>query len=152
MIRTHIWPLCNPPDNEGDTPIHYAAKNGYTEIVKILAPLTDSPNAPNNTGKTPIYWAALKGHEEIVKILAPFTGNPNAPNNYADTPNLLPSKIWAYRNWGSCSIAANTEVSLNILLETYSCTFNEATIHEMSSENSLRPTTDFICTFWITKL
>ena len=56
------------------------------EIVKILAPLTDNPNAPNNNGDTPIYWAAQKGHTEIVKILAPLTDNPNAPNDDGETP------------------------------------------------------------------
>ena len=28
--------------------------NEITELVKILAPLTDNPNAPNKQGKTPI--------------------------------------------------------------------------------------------------
>ena len=45
---------------------------GHTEIVKILAPLADNPNAPNNNGRTPIHWAARYGHTEIVKILTPF--------------------------------------------------------------------------------
>ena len=37
-----------------------------SEIVKILAPLTNNPNAPDEYGKTPIYWAARNGHTEIV--------------------------------------------------------------------------------------
>ena len=45
---------------------------GHLEIVKILAPLTDNPNAPNECGQTPIYWATQYGHTEIVKILAPY--------------------------------------------------------------------------------
>ena len=56
------------------------------EIVKILAPLTESPNAPDNAGVTPIYWAAYRGHTESVKILAPLTDDPNAPNNAGATP------------------------------------------------------------------
>ena len=56
------------------------------EVVKILAPLTDNPNAPNNNGSTPIYWASENGHTEIVKILAPLTDNPNAPNDDGQTP------------------------------------------------------------------
>jgi len=56
------------------------------EIVKILAPLTDNPNAPDKDGETPIYWAAINGHTEIVKILAPLTDNPNAPDEYGATP------------------------------------------------------------------
>ena len=42
----------------GDTPIYLAAFNGHTEIVKILAPLTDNPNALKNNGETPIHRAA----------------------------------------------------------------------------------------------
>ena len=41
---------------------------GHAEIVKILAPLRDNPNAPEKDGKTPIYWAARNGHTDIVKI------------------------------------------------------------------------------------
>ena len=68
------------------TPIYWAARNGHTEIVEILAPLTGHPNAPNNNGQTPIYWAACQGHTDIVKILASLTDNPNAPNKYGNTP------------------------------------------------------------------
>ena len=67
------------------TPIFSAASNGHTEIVKILAPLTDNPNAPDYLGRTPIYRAAYKGHTEIVKILSPLTDNPNAPNEDGNT-------------------------------------------------------------------
>ena len=40
-----------------------------TETVKILAPLTDNPNAPDNDGWTPIQGAVANGHKKIVKIL-----------------------------------------------------------------------------------
>ena len=59
-------------DEDGFTPIYWAANNGHTEIVKILAPLTDNPNAPDKNGKTPIHWAAQIGHTETVKILTTF--------------------------------------------------------------------------------
>ena len=56
---------------------------GYTEIVKILAPLSDNPNGPNEVEITPIFYAAMFRHPEIVKISAPLTGN---PNYNGDTP------------------------------------------------------------------
>ena len=56
------------------------------EIVKILAPLTEHPNAPDNNGNTPIHEAAYFGNTGIVKILAPLTDNPNAPDNDGYTP------------------------------------------------------------------
>ena len=55
------------------------ASYGHTDIVKILAQLTDNPNAPDNDRDTPIHEAAKNGHTEIVKILAHLTDNPNAP-------------------------------------------------------------------------
>ena len=75
-----------PNTKDGDTPIHWAALNGHTEIVKILAPLTDNPNSADNSGITPIHQAAWIGQTEIVKILAPLTNNPNAPDKDGYTP------------------------------------------------------------------
>ena len=77
-FRRKIWEICatrwqNSPEKT-------------IEIVKILAPLTDNPNAPDKCGNTPIHVAALNGHTEIVKIMAPLTDNPNAPNQHKITP------------------------------------------------------------------
>ena len=52
--------------------VEYNAFSDCTEIVKILAPLTDNPNAPDDFGYTPSQWAASWGHTEIVKILTPL--------------------------------------------------------------------------------
>ena len=57
-----------------------------TEIVKILAPLTDNINASDEKGETLLSEAVYCGLTEIVKILAPLTDNPNAPNNIGETP------------------------------------------------------------------
>ena len=51
------------------SPIHEAAWNGHIEIVKILAPLTDNPNAPNNDGKTP---SSVTKNKEIQRFLESF--------------------------------------------------------------------------------
>ena len=64
-----------------------------TEIVKILAPLTDNPNAPDEYGATPIFWAAFYGYTEIVKILVPLTDNPNAPNKHGKTPSSVTKNV-----------------------------------------------------------
>ena len=87
----------NAPNNWGNTPIHKAAEYGYTEIVKILVPLTDNPNAPNNNGETPIHKAVLNGHTEIVKILASLTDNPNAPNVDGESPSSVAKNAEIHR-------------------------------------------------------
>ena len=76
----------NAPNEDGITPIHWAAGYGYTDIVKVLASFTASPNAPNPDGATPIHVAAETGQTQIIKILAPLTDNPNAPDDDRDTP------------------------------------------------------------------
>ena len=78
----------NASNNSGYTPIHLAARCGHTEIVKILAPLSDNPNA-NNNGTTPIHDAALNRHTSIFKILVPLTENPNAPNKWGKYSNIF---------------------------------------------------------------
>ena len=49
---THLAFLKNPdsPDARKITPIHCAVIIGSTQIIKILAPLTENPNVPNKSG------------------------------------------------------------------------------------------------------
>ena len=68
-------PLTNDPnssDQNGVTPIHLAALNGFEKILRILAPSTKNPNAPDNDGGTPIQIATEVGHDGIVQILRSF--------------------------------------------------------------------------------
>ena len=71
------------------THIYWAACNGDIDIVKILAPLTDNPNAPDKYGNTPIHKAAQYGHTEIIKILGPLTDKPNSTNISGKTPSVF---------------------------------------------------------------
>ena len=59
-FKKKIFEVCNKRERSSDEDI---------EIVKILAPLTDNPNAPNHNGMTPIMVAR---NEEIRKILKSF--------------------------------------------------------------------------------
>ena len=59
--------------------IHAAAITGHADVIKYLAPLSKNPNAPDTMGKTPIYLAAKYGHLECIKALAPLCKNPNTP-------------------------------------------------------------------------
>ena len=65
-FRKKIWKSCMK--------FRWESSDEDTKIVKILAPLTDNPNAHGiENGDTPIYWAAYFGYTEIVKILVPLT-------------------------------------------------------------------------------
>ena len=52
--------------------IYHAVHKGDINVVTILAPLTENPNAPGEDGMTPIYWEMRQRQFEIVKILAPL--------------------------------------------------------------------------------
>ena len=70
--------------------------------MKLLAPLTENPNAPNPTGDgiSPIFSAAMRGHTEIVKTLIPLTENPN-----------LPSKGWGKTPFEIATENGHTEIA-----------------------------------------
>ena len=96
-------PNASHPDF-GWTPIQKATvlaaeRNGrpeYAEIIQILAPLSENPNAPfvyngrnahlGPTGWTPIHHSADKGIVKVVRILAPLCVNPNEPDVKGRTP------------------------------------------------------------------
>ena len=68
------------------TPIHRTARNGHTEIVRILVPLTANPNAPNHIETTPLMDAAntdIQGIlEYFVRMNRPRYGLITVPNYY----------------------------------------------------------------------
>ena len=81
------------PNENGFTPIHFQARNGHLDVIKVMAPLTENPNMPNKYGQTPIYWAAFGGHTEVIIFLASLTEDPNLGDGMGSTPIY-----WAAQN------------------------------------------------------
>ncbi|XP_037775312.1 LOW QUALITY PROTEIN: uncharacterized protein LOC119572333 [Penaeus monodon] len=69
---------------DNNTPLHYAAYEGHTEVVELLLFKRCDPNLSNATGDTPLHLAALTGKIDVVKILSDWEGidvnNPSATN------------------------------------------------------------------------
>ena len=76
----------NAKDDNGWTPLHWAAQEGHVDVVRVLLERGANPNAKDEYGDTPLHNAAQKGHVEIVKLLLERGANPNAKNNYGWTP------------------------------------------------------------------
>jgi ankyrin repeat protein len=56
-------------DQQGRTPVHFAASCGHISIVESLLQSGGSATTPDNSGYTPIHWAAYNGHEKCLESL-----------------------------------------------------------------------------------
>jgi ankyrin repeat protein len=61
--------LATALDGRGDRPIHHAARNGDTEIVRLLIEHGADVNATNPRGHTVLYCAGGHGHLDTVQLL-----------------------------------------------------------------------------------
>ncbi|MGB7344458.1 MAG: ankyrin repeat domain-containing protein [Pirellulaceae bacterium] len=61
--------LASKRDGRGDYPIHHAARNGDTEIVRLLISAGADVNVTNPRGHTVLYCAGGHGHAETVSLL-----------------------------------------------------------------------------------
>lgn len=61
--------LVNAKDQNGQTPLHWAANKGHIQIVKMLVSLGAKINLKDNTGWTPIEYAEEMQRKDVVKFL-----------------------------------------------------------------------------------
>jgi ankyrin repeat protein len=61
--------LATTPDGRGDLPIHHAARNGDTEVVRLLLEHGADVNAKNPRGHTVLYCAGGHGHRDTMQLL-----------------------------------------------------------------------------------
>ena len=83
-------------DKYGQTPLSWAANNGYEGMVKLLLWRKDvNPDSSTMLGRTPLSLAAENGYEGITKLLLEREDvNPNIPDTvYGGTP-----LSWAVEN------------------------------------------------------
>jgi hypothetical protein len=94
-------------DEDGRTPLSWAASNGREAIVKLLLKTGKvEADSKDEDGRTPLWWAASSGREAIVKLLLE-TGKVKADlkDKYGQTPL-------------SCASWSGHEAIVKLLLET----------------------------------
>jgi len=69
--------LATAIDGRGDQPIHHAARNGDTEIVRLLLDHGASANARNARGHTVLYCAGGHGHLASLELLLERGADPH---------------------------------------------------------------------------
>lgn len=57
------------PDNEGRSPLHWAAYKGFADSIRLLLFLDAYRGRQDKEGCTPLHWAAIRGHLEACTVL-----------------------------------------------------------------------------------
>ena len=73
----------------GDTPLHWAARNGALEVVKLLAGCSAEIDARNDRQETPLHLASYGGHAPVVDVLCSEGADLDAATKGGETPLFL---------------------------------------------------------------
>lgn len=55
----------NARDDQGATPLHFAADRGHADIAGVLIAAGADVNAADEDGATPLHYAALCGNQQV---------------------------------------------------------------------------------------
>ncbi len=73
-------------DNDGETPLNWAAANGHLDAVGVLLAYTSDVNSTNIDGQTPLFAAANYDQTNEVPLLLANKSKINAKDKYGATP------------------------------------------------------------------
>ena len=67
--------LVSSKDNNGDTPLHWAALNGHKDVAELLLANNGDVNAKDNGHRTPLHYAEGGGHSDVAELLRQHGGH-----------------------------------------------------------------------------
>ncbi|XP_054149754.1 integrin-linked protein kinase isoform X3 [Melozone crissalis] len=76
----------NQGDDHGFSPLHWACREGRSNVVDMLIMRGARINVMNRGDDTPLHLAASHGHRDIVQKLMQFKADINAVNEHGNTP------------------------------------------------------------------
>src|SRR5262249_38704912 len=83
----------NLADEDNNTPLHAAAKNGNPEITQLLLnskiPIRNIDSKNKDFERTPLHEAARQGHKELVAVLLENGSSPYEETKHGRTPKDL---------------------------------------------------------------
>ncbi|EDQ84314.1 uncharacterized protein MONBRDRAFT_30380 [Monosiga brevicollis MX1] len=77
-------------DRHGDTPLHWACRNGDVKVVEMLLQHGADAKAKDNRGDTPLHKACRNGHVKVVEMLLKHGADAKAKNNVSTVPPSFP--------------------------------------------------------------
>ena len=102
----------NPKNYRDQTPLHFAAMNGYVELCQHLSKYLTERNPQDSDGRTPLHMAAYRGHVELCQILMEYLMD----KNLMDLSRLTPFDQAAYSgNLELCNLFMENIVDKNHL-------------------------------------
>ncbi len=82
LLSTMNHSLLNVVDEDGDTLLHLATRNGCKEVAEQLLKLNIDINAQNKYGDTPLHVACYADDVELIKLLLNNGANPHIQNKH----------------------------------------------------------------------
>lgn len=82
----------NSSDDDGNTPMHLAAREGHESIVDLLVNKGADVNVNNDNNYTPLHLAAIEGHESVVSLLVKKGADVNIQTKDWQTPLHLAAR------------------------------------------------------------
>jgi ankyrin repeat protein len=77
----------NVRDGWQQTPLHYAADLGHTDVGRLLIEKgAEKPDAVDKWQRTPLHYAARTGQIDVARLLIEKGADPNARDQYQQTP------------------------------------------------------------------
>ena len=73
-------------DNDGWTPLHWAARNNSIAVAKLLISSGAEVNAKNNAGRTPLHLAAYNNSRAVAELLISSGADVNVKDVIDRTP------------------------------------------------------------------
>ena len=80
-------------DNDGETPLHNAARSGHVSIVSALIAAGADVDVKGNRNFTPLHYAAQYGHVSVVVALLASGAVVDARNIWSATPLLYAANV-----------------------------------------------------------
>lgn len=124
----------NTKNNDGQTPLHFAALHGHLSVVQLLLTRSDIVvNCLDLYEYARIYIAALYGHWVIVQTLLSHDGiDVNVEDKWGRTP------LWAAVHGGDLGVAgvllSRKDTDVNVVLDNFGRTSLGAVIHDSQLE------------------
>ncbi|KAM1282864.1 hypothetical protein ACFX2J_025798 [Malus domestica] len=84
------------PDNDGRSPLHWAAYKGFADCIRLLLFLDAYKGRQDKEGCTPLHWAAIRGNLEACTVLVQAGKKDDLM--VTDNTGLTPAQLAADKN------------------------------------------------------